>query len=386
MSRFSEYDPSSCLNCGERFDPETTFCPSCGQKNRKNELKLMEWIREGLSTFLHLEGRTWNTIRDLPAPGKIAINYFNGQRQRYVHPFRLLVFSSLICFGLISLARYYSPDSETMNFVQIEDKSSDEVNSSSTSYSSPAIINNIREHPVAERMRDIDLLRTRFISHDRFNLIADSMRRAGASQDSAQLALLDSIQNFYPVPTDNLFGPEGHLTIAGDTLNLDNRSVATDSPAEVIEKSNVKAWLSRLVGKKVVAAYQGGAATLSQQLNANLSWAVLLYVPLLAFGYFILYRKRLPLYTQHLTYIAILMSVLLLFFGLSTLIDSILGFRLVALILLLVFIVYNFVSDQRVFEVGPLHAFGKINLLGFYGFFAFLIAVLIWLFGTMLLI
>ena len=385
MSRFSAYDPTSCLNCGEQFDPTTKFCPSCGQKNRKNELKLLEWIREGVSTFLHLEGRTWNTIRDLVTPGKIAINYFNGHRKRYVHPFRLLVFSSLICFGLISISKYYYPDADRFDIVTInKGNQNDTKRKEEGSYSSPDIITDVDMHPMAGQMKYIDLLRAKFISYDRFALIADSMRRAGASQDSAQLALLDTLGNFYSIPTENLLGDNGYINLAGEDVIFDKRSIASHSPAKVVENAKVKGWLPRLIGKKVIGAFQEGSETLAQQLFSNLSWAVLLYVPLLALGYFVFYRRRLTMYTQHLTYSAILMSIALLAFGFGSLFDSILGIRIASPIFLLLFVGYNFVSDIRVFEVSTLHAFSKFSILGIYGFLAFTIALLAWLFGTLL--
>lgn len=382
-SRFKEYDPLSCLNCGEQFEREVSFCPTCGQKNRKNELSLAEWIREALSTFFHLEGKTLNTVRDLTVPGKMATNYFNGQRQRYVHPFRLLVFSSLICFGLMSIQRAYFP-TDVDAIVQLRFKDSD-VNSVSIGDSiSTEVMKNANEHPIASQMKAIDLLRARIIHHDRFELIADSLSRVESLQDSSQLALLDTLRTFYKMP-DSWLG-SGFFVTNGDTLDFDARKVVSMSAADIVAESDVKGWIQKLIARKGIDAYREGSASVFEQLYGNLSWAVLIFVPFLALGYKLFYRKKLPLYTQHLTYSAILMSIALLLYGASTLIDALLPFKVVSLTSLLVFLVYNLFSDSRTFQVSKLHAFAKFNLLAIYGFVSFMISLLIWLFGTMLFV
>ena len=100
---YAKYDPRHCLNCGTDLAPGTAFCPACGQRNREHRKPLIQWIAEGLSTFLHLEGKTLTTLRDLPVPGRMVGNYLNGRRERYLHPLRLLLLSSLLCFAVVRL-------------------------------------------------------------------------------------------------------------------------------------------------------------------------------------------------------------------------------------------------------------------------------------------
>ncbi|MFK8055722.1 MAG: DUF3667 domain-containing protein [Saprospiraceae bacterium] len=385
MSRFSAYDPTSCLNCGAAFAASTKFCPSCGQKNRKHELSLVEWLTEGLSTFFHLEGKTLNTVRDLVVPGKMATNYFNGQRQRYVHPFRLLVFSSLICFGLISIANYFNPEEGVSNQIMSIGVNETKVNHVTPGDSMATIVmENFDDHPISGRMKAIDLLRARIVDHDRFELIADSMSRAGAGQDSALVALLDTMRNFYTMP--NSWMGEGTYVSNGDTIDFDSRGVASLSPAEVVEASDVKGWVQRYLFQKGIKAYQNGAESLTKLFYGNLSWAVLIYVPFLALGYKLFYRGKMPLYTQHLTYSAILMSVALLLYGVGAILDTMIPFGIASAVLTILYLVYNYISDKRLFLVSYLHAFAKLNVLAAYGFAAFMLSMMIWFFTMMVFI
>jgi len=390
MSRFTPYDPTRCLNCDTSFEASTTFCPSCGQKNRKNELSLTEWLREALSTFFHLEGKTANTVRDLVVPGKIATNIFNGQRERYVHPFRLLVFSSLICFGLMSLQRHYFPEDED-GFINIDLDDADQSIIAVGDTSASMVIKNADRHPIASKMKTIDLLRAQIINYDRFLLIKDSLTRAGAQQDSAQLALLDTLNTFYTKPDDWLSSSSGLLedgTIIsnGDTITIDPRDIASLSAEEVVAKSDIKGWTRRLVANKAIHAFQQGSESITKMLYGSLSWAVLIYVPFLAFGYKLFYRRKLPLYTPHLTYAAIFMSITLLLFGLSNLFQELLPIKILLELAFLGFFTYNIFSDSKVFNVSKRHAFGKFILLIIYGFITFMLSLMLWFFGTMMFI
>jgi hypothetical protein len=51
-----------------------------------------------LESFWHLDGRVFRTLRDLLFPGRIARNYLDGQRVRYITPLRLFVILSLLTF------------------------------------------------------------------------------------------------------------------------------------------------------------------------------------------------------------------------------------------------------------------------------------------------
>jgi len=382
-SRYQTYDPNKCLNCGEQFEKEVVFCPTCGQKNRKSELSLIKWLQEGLSTFFHLEGKSWNTLKDLPVPGKLATNYINGKRQRYVHPFRLLVFSSLVCLASITIFSSLIDDELTLIKVGTSNNKK-QINTNNITPDSlpPSILTSAYAHPIGRKLRSIDHVRTEIVNHDRFRLLADSMIASGYVSDEAQF-ILDSLRSFYKMPQS--WQGQGHFAVNGDTFNFDSRLVAFGTPAEVVKDYDFKNFGEKIIAKKAIQLYQSGVESVNDYLFSSLSWAVLIFVPFLAFGYKIFYRNKLPYYTQHLTYSAVLMSVALLlvtigyFFAASF--KNPIPFILVALI----FFVYNFISDSRVYKVSYGHVFLKSLVFPIYGTLAFFIAFFLWLLGAVLL-
>lgn len=361
------------------------FCPTCGQKNRKSELSLIKWLQEGLSTFFHLEGKSWNTLKDLPVPGKLASNYFNGKRQRYVHPFRLLVFSSLICLaGGVSMVDTGSE--EEVEIVDIgPDVRIEEVNfakGTNADSLSPNIIAHYTRHPIARKLKAIDILRTKIVAHDRFRMLADSIQASGYATAS-EAYLLDSLRKFYPMPEA---WSTGFAQIMGDSLDFDPRTIAYGTPQQVADTEEYDNWGTRLAAQKVVQLYQKGIESAGEYLEASFSWAILIFVPFLAFGYKIFYRRKLPFYTQHLTYTAVLMSVALLLATLRSLLLWVFpGSTVFIPIGIVMYVVYTLLSDRKVFDVSFLHAILKSSLIGFYSLFALMITALIWLLGALIM-
>lgn len=377
-NRFKSYDPLSCLNCGEQFEREVVFCPTCGQKNRKSELSLVKWLQEGLSTFFHLEGKSWNTVKDLPVPGRLVNNYLNGKRQRYVHPFRLLVFSSLICLGILSLL---SESDKSYNFVNLDQKitidTSDLAKGTTPDSLSSMIIRSPKLHPIGSRMKAVDILRYQIVEHDRFRLLVDSIQASGFATAN-ESCLLDSLRRFYAMPTS--WAGKGFASIAGDTLDFDPRTVAFGTPKQVVDNEEFKSWPTRLIAKKAVQLYQQGTESLGQYLNNSISWAILIFVPFLALGYKLFYYKKLPFYTQHLTYSAVLMSVILLLFTLGSVLSACFGGNPIPILLaLLLFWIYNLQSDRIVFQVSVGHALFKLLIFSIYGFTSFVVSFIIWI-------
>lgn len=91
------YKTPVCGNCGEET-PEK-FCPSCGQL--ASDFHRPIWTLAGtvLADSFALDGRI---ARTMPAlffrPGRITRAYLDGQRARYVPPFRLFLLASVIFF------------------------------------------------------------------------------------------------------------------------------------------------------------------------------------------------------------------------------------------------------------------------------------------------
>ncbi len=86
----------ACENCGSVL--RGSWCHVCGQ-HAHNPLKSFQHaVEDVFESFWHLDGRIFRSLRDLLRPGRIARNYLDGQRVRYLPPLRLYVILSLITF------------------------------------------------------------------------------------------------------------------------------------------------------------------------------------------------------------------------------------------------------------------------------------------------
>ncbi|HZH42587.1 MAG TPA: DUF3667 domain-containing protein [Lysobacter sp.] len=86
----------TCQNCATPLRGE--YCHACGQSAHNPLRSLRHAIEDVFESFWHLDGRVFRTLRDLLAPGRVALNYLAGQRVRYVAPLRLFVVLSVLAF------------------------------------------------------------------------------------------------------------------------------------------------------------------------------------------------------------------------------------------------------------------------------------------------
>jgi hypothetical protein len=96
----AENEADTCLNCGESVDK--VFCSNCGQKKEVKH-HFYHLFSHFISDFIHYDSSFWRTLRMLfQSPGKLSLEYINGRRKRYVSPFSLYIFVSVIAFFSIS--------------------------------------------------------------------------------------------------------------------------------------------------------------------------------------------------------------------------------------------------------------------------------------------
>ena len=94
-----------CLNCGNQTGDDT-YCSNCGQLNDTRRLRFWELVSESLSNFLALDGKIFKTLwLVMSSPGKVAVDFKNGKRVRYMNPVRLYFLCSLLLITSIQLNR-----------------------------------------------------------------------------------------------------------------------------------------------------------------------------------------------------------------------------------------------------------------------------------------
>lgn len=93
---------TSCLNCGAVLPG--AFCPDCGQKAQPLRLPLHRVVGESFSEVFGVDGRFWRSMASLLfRPGRLTQAHLDGQRTRYLRPFRLYLTATLAFFFLLSV-------------------------------------------------------------------------------------------------------------------------------------------------------------------------------------------------------------------------------------------------------------------------------------------
>ena len=95
--------PARCLNCDAVVTSK--FCAECGQSRDDHSRSVLGFVHEFVEHHLLLDSKMLRTGYALVLkPGRLTRAYLEGRRARYVSPFKLYLFMSLIFF----VALFYS--------------------------------------------------------------------------------------------------------------------------------------------------------------------------------------------------------------------------------------------------------------------------------------
>lgn len=90
---------SRCPNCNTSLKVSDNFCCICGQENHDLKVPLKHLLLEVFESTFHFETKFFTTLKSIfTKPGQITRDFWKGKRARYMHPFRMYVFVSLIFF------------------------------------------------------------------------------------------------------------------------------------------------------------------------------------------------------------------------------------------------------------------------------------------------
>lgn len=111
---------SDCLNCGAEV--KGTYCSVCGQANHEPRENFKHILTHFITDYLHLDEKFFSSLKYLLFyPGFLTLNYNAGKRTKYVHPFRLYIFISIVFFLVQSV------DNKKKNLIKKEPISIDTV-------------------------------------------------------------------------------------------------------------------------------------------------------------------------------------------------------------------------------------------------------------------
>lgn len=239
---------------------------------------------------------------------------------------------------------------------------------------------------LSSRLRGLDRQRARQLAHERAGALVDSLRRdRAAGRIVVDEGVLDTIALAFPAE-EGTFMPDALLF--GERHGLTTRELLALSPAQLASATDAEHWVNRLIVAKWASLLNDGVDSLYDYFSARFSWVVLLFVPLRALGYFGLYFRRLPYYTQHLTHVAVGASVGLLLlivptilrgWGLATENGIAFGMSVFA------WCVYTVLSDLRVYETAWWKVLLKQGVLVLWSVLALAVATVLFFFIAVLL-
>ncbi|MBW3546464.1 MAG: DUF3667 domain-containing protein [Bacteroidetes bacterium] len=326
-----------CLNCNRPLTDTDAFCPSCGQENKANRLKIGVFLVDFFSNYFAFDSKiARSTIPFLLKPGYLTNRYNEGKRASFVHPLRLyLIISFLFSLGLAFLVDKAVEDKKLFLFSE-----------------------NFKETRSAARS-----------AKARANVAVPAFRVQVAGEEIMSTATAaDSVDKT---------GTGDTLTHAQQNEELQFKDYLFDeslTDEEVIEKMKWedKAPFSKIFVHQARKVMQKDMDVFLPYVMKNLSIMMFLLLPLFALYLFILFGRTEPYYICHtihalhlhsFSFMIITLLILLQFFG-----NVLETYPMLVTWAFFLVTVYAFFSIKRVYKQGWLKTFFKFNVLGFFYF------------------
>jgi len=367
-----------CLNCGATLQVDDHFCPRCGQKVDRNDLRLRAVFSEFIENYLSLDSRLGKTL--IPfffKPGYLSEQFINGVRRNYANPFRLYIFTSIFFFFCFN-SYLKNTESDNDSIIEIENEKLRDFDDLSTT--DRLILNKSLKPEIIETLNNSDnqtfadaITSQRTLEQQRIiNLLGDS--------SLAALALnTDSILN------ENELGVSWNSDAEG--LNIDfnfdelapyrfDKNYTDDMLYDSLVQSRKVEPMEELLTRRAIKLYRADPDSLSRHILGNLSLAMFVLIPLYAFFVRLLYWRRNKYYVAHLIHTIYLQSFAFFIFGGLLLCATFVDFSddtlfLLFRILAFVFLIYFIASFRRIYKQAWIKLlFKSILLIGIYQFLA----------------
>ena len=128
---------ATCPNCGE--PRPRRFCAECGQSDRDYRRSSWAVVGDFLRETFEVDSKVLRTLKLLPRPGRLSIEFARNRRASYVSPVRLYLFASVIYFFAISQGPWGGGAREPADIAQPAATSQDIGTAGGAASSSPPI-------------------------------------------------------------------------------------------------------------------------------------------------------------------------------------------------------------------------------------------------------
>jgi len=348
---------NACLNCSHPMAAPDKYCPNCGQKKLKLKITFWSLVTEFLGTVFNLNNAAFRTFKHAFIPAKLTKAFLDGQRIRYLHPFRWL----LICLFLFVAAFSFK----------------------SLSRMGQAMVN--------KHSADVETV-NRMNHFEELQVLQDSLALTGL--DSLQVQGAQNLLEAYKL--DNEFFSDtigfddyvdwGFFILSFNINDVSKYDFVNLSTEELIEKYDIQEFEDQLLLAKRQKAQNEPMQFLKNNLS-NFVWALVFMIFIIALMFKGLYFRQKRFYVEHLTFSFHIHAFffLILSIGLLALPIRIASLFSVAFLLILfpAFLLFNL---KRFYEQSWLKSLLKLFLLIIIYPFLFTIVLLITFTITFLLI
>ncbi len=273
-----------CPNCEAPLRDGAEFCSNCGQRSTDGKRPVINILQDFVSDQLDLDGRLWRSLRALPSPGRLTIEYFLGHRKSHLNPFKLFFIVALVSFAMLKVAQQDSFRVNGMDwsdFVWFTNKQ--------------------------EAFKLMDSLA--FVLPEKFS-------------DTEQVGLPDSILNII----------KAELSLVKDSVDLnanlrlgferdssfmvsvrDFNTMATHDLVEAYAADDT--FIQKMVMRQKIKTIKDPSAYLDFIVN-NLAWMLACFIPIIAIVLKLLFIRRKRFYVEHLVFSLHLHTVFLILISL----------------------------------------------------------------------
>lgn len=251
-----------CPNCKFVETSDAAFCSSCGQKFGPEKLTVRQFVRDLFDHVFSLETAFFRTLKRIFIPAQLTIDYFNGFRKRYYHPLRLFFVLLVIHLGLLGSLIPYDD-----LFKEVNETTNDILN----------------EHHMNQRLDSLTI----------------------HNKDANSKSAMDSVVSWFDLDRTKDTIPDTSRSFNFSVFNFKNvapEDVILLSSDSLATKYGINDYWTRLMFRQI-QKFSLDPRGMIQYILGNISWMMVILIPLLAFFMRVLFIRRKRFYIEHLFFL-----------------------------------------------------------------------------------
>ena len=321
----------ACLNCKETFTRDENFCSNCGQKNDRKRLSVKEYISEALGNFFSFDSKILaSLVPFFTRPGMLTRKYVDGERVKYIVPFRMYMFFSVLFF----LVSGYLQDNTNMNKMLRTELSDQLVFNDNGERLDTKVVDSLIRQAVDSVFSN---------SNDTMQVLDSDSIPISANKSIAARKKNLSINKAYQYAKVN---PDTSVSNALRHLNIE------------------PTWINTVKYDFYTKFVRVDRADLVNDFIGRIPLFIFLFMPFLAIMLKLFYVRRDIYYSEHLTFLLQTYSMLFLLATICVVSHKVFMYQIYGIAALL-FAIYFLVAMKNFYKQGWIKTMFKYFLLGF---------------------